>query len=91
MEEKLVKIYSYQLDRQIIDKCIEEERNIKSADVEIAIQQILKDNNIQYKNKINEVWSGNYKTPRYDLQVEIYVNMNDEEKTKKLIEKYLNK
>lgn len=89
MKEELVKIYSYELDRHIIDKCIEEERQIKSEDVEIDIQQILKDNNIQYKNKINEVWSGNSKSPRYILEVEIYVQNEEQKKVKELIEKYL--
>jgi len=87
--EELVKIYSYEIDRQIIDKCIEEGRQIKSEDVEIAIQQILKDNNIKYKNKINEVWSGGSKSPRYNLEVEIYVNKENQEKAKEIIEKYL--
>ena len=91
MKDELVKVYSYELDRKIIDQCIEEGRSIKASDVEMVIQQILKDNNIQYKNKINEVWSGNYKTPRYNLQVEIYVNIEDKEKTKEIIEKYHNK
>ena len=57
--------------------------------VEIAIQQILKDNNIQYNNTINEVWSGRSKSPIYNLKVEIYVNKENQEKAKKLIEKYL--
>lgn len=90
MEEELVKIYSYKLDREIIDKSIEEKRQIKGKDVEIPIHKILKDNNIKYKNKLNEVWSGIYKFPKYNLEVEIYVDRKDGEKAQKLIEEFLN-
>ncbi len=88
MEEELVKICNYKLNRDIIDKCIEEERDIKSEDVEIHIHQILKGNKIKYKNKLNEVWTGTGKYSRYDLEVEIYVNKEDEVKVKELIKEY---
>ena len=89
MEEELVKICSYKLNRDIIDRCAEEEREIKKEDVEIHIQQILKENNIKYKNKLNEVWTRMGKYAIYDLEVEIYICKEDEAKAKELIKEYL--
>ena len=89
MKEELVKICSYKLNRDIIDKCVEEEREITKEDVEIHIHQILKGNNIKYKNKLNEVWTRTGKYAIYNLEVEIYVNKEDELKSKELIKEYL--
>ena len=58
MNEELVKIYNYELDRCIIEKCKEEERQLTNKDVEIYIHEILKENNIEYKNKMVEDWQG---------------------------------
>ena len=57
MEEGLMKIIEYPIDRSIINKCLEEERDFTKDDIEGEIQQILKGNGIDYKIKINEKWT----------------------------------
>ena len=42
MEDELVKLYEYKLDKEIVSKCLEEGRDIQSKDVENEIHQILK-------------------------------------------------
>ena len=87
MKEELVKFYSYTLDREIIEKCREEERDIKNSDVKITIHSILEDNNLEYKNKLRENWIG-FKRPRYDLIVEIFVYKKDLKRAKELLQEY---
>ena len=65
--ESLVKVYEYELDKDIINKCLEEGRDIKSKDVENEIHQILKDNKIYFKNRTQR------KINEHSLIAEIYV------------------
>ena len=91
--EELVKVCEYELDKSIVNKCIEEDRKISNEDVKIEIHEILEDNKIEYKNKIEEKWKAKIGTQRkvqeYCLFVEIYVKEQDYDKAKKLIEEYL--
>lgn len=91
--EELIKLCEYELDKKIIDKCIEEDRQLKSKDVENEIHEILKDHQIEFKNKIEEKWKAKVGTQRkvqeYCLFMEIYVKERDYDEAKKLIEEYL--
>lgn len=91
--ESLVKVYEYELDKDIINKCLEEGRDIKSKDVENEIHQILKDNKIYFKNRIKENWKPKVGTQRkineHSLIAEIYVKETDFEQAQILIEEYL--
>lgn len=54
----------------------------------IALENIynfLKEENINYKEKIEEEWIG-IKQPKYNENIAIYVSENDEEKVKKFID-----
>ena len=77
MEQELVKIYEYELDRDIVKKCIEEDRKIRNEDIKVEIHKVLEQNGILYKNRINEKWEGNYKTPIFKLMIEGYINKID--------------
>jgi len=91
MEEELIKIYEYKLKKEIIDKCIEENRELMSKDVEIAIHEILKENFITYKNKVVEYWTPtSSKYSKYNLKVEVYVYEIDRLKAKRIIDEYIN-
>ena len=46
--EELVKVCEYELDKAIVNKCIEEDRKISNEDVKIEIHEILEDNKIEY-------------------------------------------
>lgn len=84
MNEEYVKICEYELDREIIAKCREEDRDITSKDVRTELQEVLEENGIEYKNKLVEEWRGK-RIAKYFLLVEVYVLKEDEEKTKKLL------
>lgn len=93
MEDELVKLYEYKLDKEIVSKCLEEGRDIQSKDVENEIHQILKDNKIYFKNRIKENWKPKVGTQRkineHSLIAEIYVKETDFEQAQILIEEYL--
>jgi len=90
MSENLVKIYEYELSREIVDKCIEEERKITSKDVEMVLHEIFKENNIKYKNRLTERWTGIKYSLKYHVIVEIYVEESDATVAKKIIEESIN-
>ena len=87
---ELVKVYEYELDRDIIEKCTKEGRNITSKDVETDIHKILKDNFIECKNKIVDRWITKGKIPDYISIVEIYVYETNKLMAEKLINEYIN-
>ena len=93
MEENWVKVCEYELNRDIIEKCKEEEREITSKDVENEIHTLLKDYQIEFKNKLREDWkprSGMVKKVNdYCLIVEIYVKESQIAKAEELIKEYL--
>ena len=93
MEENWVKVCEYELNRDIIEKCKEEEREITSKDVENEIHTLLKDYQIEFKNKLREEWkprSGMVKKVNdYCLIVEIYVKESQIAKAEELIKEYL--
>ena len=93
MENELVKVYEYELSKDVIEKCKKEERDIQSIDVENEIHEILKDNNIEFKNKIEEGWRSKIGTQKkikeFYLFVEVYVKKSDYIKAKELIDEYL--
>ena len=86
-ELEYVPLFKYKIDKNIIDKCIEENRDITSQDVKIDLHQILEDNKIKYKNKLVENWSSvSYSgMSEYDLSVETYVLKKDKEKAEELL------
>lgn len=83
--EKLVQLTEYMLDRNMITDYSNKEYKIQETDIETEVQQILKDNHIEYKTKIDENWSGGYRTPKYELLFKVYVYEKDYELAKKLI------
>ena len=90
MEDELIKVTEYILDRNIINKCIEEEREITKKDAEGYIQQILRGNGIECKSKIVENWSPRVSKngmSKYNLIVEVYVYKKDYEEAIKLLKK----
>ena len=93
MEENLIKVLEYELSRDIIEKCSKEGREITSKDVETEIHILLKDHQIEYKNKLREEWKPkagmSIKVKDYCLIVEVYVKESQNEKAKELINKYL--
>lgn len=93
MEENWIKIYEYELGRDIIEKCKEEDRDIKSRDVENEIHKILKDNQIEFRNRLREEWKPRTgmvkKVSDFYLIVEIYVKENQSKKAEELIKEYL--
>lgn len=90
MEEELVKITEYPIDRSIINKCLEEERNLKKEDLEGEFLQILKENRIDYKIKINEKWTkvSRIASSKYQLMAEIFVYKKDYENARNLLNNY---
>lgn len=89
MEENLVKIAEYVIDRQIINKCNEENRDIKKEDVEGTIQEVLKGNNIECKTRLNEKWTpevSKYAQSKYNLIAEVFVYEKDVENAIKLLD-----
>ena len=86
-ELEYVPLFKYKLNKNIIDKCIEENRDITSQDVKIVLHQILEDNKIKYKNKLVENWSSvsNHGVSKYSLFVELYVLKKDKEKAEELL------
>ena len=86
-ELEYVLLFKYGLDKNIIDKCIEEDRDITSQDVKMDWHQILEDNNIKYKNKLVENWSpvGYSGMSEYNLFVEKYVIKKDKEKAEEIL------
>ena len=92
MEEELVKVAEYVIDRHIIQKCVEEERELTKQDVEGELQAILRDNGIECKTKLNEEWSprvDKYAESKYNLIAEIYVEKKEYEMAKKLLEELI--
>lgn len=93
MEENWVKIFEYELSRDIIEKCKEEDREITSNDVENEIHKILKDYQIEFRNRLREEWKPRTgmvkKVSDYYLIVEIYVQESQMEQAEKLIKEYL--
>ena len=90
MEDELVKITEYPIDKSIINKCLEEERDLTKEDLEGEIQQTLKGNGIDYKIKINEKWTkvSRYASSKYQLIAEIFVYKKDYENAKNLLNNY---
>lgn len=82
--EELEMIYSYPLDRNIVKKCMEEDRKLTNEDVNIWVQKLLEENRIKYKNRFNERWIGS-KSAKYILEIEVYVNRKDVVEATKLI------
>ena len=91
--EELVKVYEYELNRDIIKQCKEEERQITSKDVENEIHTILRDHQIEFRNKIREDWKPRVGTVKkvqdYCLIIEVYVEENQYEEAKRLVQEYL--
>ncbi len=54
MEKEYIKIIEYMIDRSVIKKCIDENREISKEDVENDIQKTLKINKIECKTKLDE-------------------------------------
>lgn len=93
MKENWIKVIEYELNKDIVEKCNLEERNITSKDVENEIHVLLKDHHIEYKNKLREEWKPkagmSVKVKDYCLIVEVYVIESQYEKAKELINEYL--
>ena len=90
MEEELIKITEYVIDREIVQKCAEEGRNLTKQDVECELQDILRKNEIECKTKLNEEWTpkvSKYASSKYNLIAEVYVHKEDYERAKEIIEK----
>lgn len=87
MNENLVKIAEYIVDREIINKCNDEERELRKEDVEGIVQEILRGNGIECKTKISEKWTpaDKYGQSKYQIIAEVYINKCNYEKAKKLI------
>lgn len=90
MDEDLVEVAEYTVDRNIINQCANEGRELTKKDVETVLQQILKDNGIECKTKLEEKWNekitGEYVEPKYNLVAEIYVYKKDYDMARKLLE-----
>lgn len=54
MEESLIKLLEYIIPNEAVDKCIEENREIQKEDVEVEIQEFLRENGIECKTKLSE-------------------------------------
>ena len=93
MEDKWVIVFEYELDRDIVEKCNIENRDITSKDVENEIHSVLKDYQIEFKNKLREEWKPKpgmlTKVRDYYLIVEVYVKESQFEKANELIKEYL--
>ena len=89
MEEGLVEVASYMLNRSIINDFMEAEKPISAKDIENDIQKILRDNNIECKTKIEENWEGSFKEPRFELYAKVYVQNKDYEIAKKIVDEYI--
>ena len=90
MEDELIKVDEYILDRDIVNKCFEEERELTKEDIEGEIQEILRGNGIECKSKIVENWSPRVTkngVSKYHLIVEVYVYKKDYEEAIKLLKK----
>ncbi len=85
MEEDLVKIFEYEISRDIIDQCIEEDREITKEEIEDDVQRMLRENGIDCKTKIKEQWKGSSKRPRYELIAEVYIYEKDYKKAEQLL------
>lgn len=86
MEESLIKLSEYIIPNEVVDKCIKENREIQKEDVEIEIQEFLREKGIECKTKISERWTGRPKMPKYQLVAEIYVYEKDYDAAKKLLD-----
>ena len=49
------------------------------------IREMLKAENIEFKEKFIEEWTGNYRTRRYEPSIGIYINKKDQKKQKNLL------
>ena len=93
MEEKLKKVFEQYMNKDLFDKFKEEldkNPNFKISKDNIEkffecenILQILKDYNIKYDAKLEEVWEGNHHYPKYYIKLSIFIKENDYEKIKK--------
>ena len=50
------------------------------------IREMLKSENIEFKEKVIEEWTGNYRTRHYEPNIGIYINKKDQKKAEELIE-----
>ena len=87
MKENFVKIVEYIVDREIINKCNEEGRELKKEDIEDVVQEILRGNGIECKTKISERWTpaDSHGQSKYQIIAEVFIAENNYEKAKKLI------
>ena len=84
MNEKYVKIYEYELNRDIIKKCTDEKRELTDESIKTEVHKMLEENKISYKNKIVEHWEG-LRIRRYIVVVEVYVLKADEIMAKQVL------
>ena len=90
-ESEYVKVCDYEVNRAIIAKCTEEDREITTKDILNPVHELLDSYGIEYQNKLVEHWN-EQNMAKYILFVEVYVLKKDFEKAKELInELYPNK
>ena len=83
--ENIVMVYSYPIDEKLLIELDKQGKEITDEIIEKnGIQQVLKDNNIWYQNKLVDGWYGR----DYKIIVEVYVAEFDYMKAQKIIEDF---